>query len=396
MILHVDMDAFYASVEERERPELVGRPLVVGGSPTGRGVVSAANYEARKFGVHSAMPVARALRQCPELTIVRPRMELYVDISKQIRAIFYQFTPDVEPLSLDEAFLDVTGCESLFGSAESIGRRIKQQIRSQLHLVASVGVAPNKFLAKLASDLEKPDGFTVISPDTLHATLDPLSVSRMWGVGRVTQRKLERLGISTFGDLRRLSSAQARQLFGPTGEHFWNLSHGRDDRRVVAERRAKSISHETTFAQDIQDLEILLAWVLELTEQVAGRLRSRQLMGKTVNLKVRYSDFHTITRSSSLDHASQSTDEIWQVASKLLRTSLPERPLDIRLLGVGVSNIQRHRPRQLQLFDEAGQPIRPALDKATDEVRKQFGRHALRRGSTLRHTRSRPRPELEE
>lgn len=388
MILHVDMDAFYASVEERERPELKGKPLIVGGSPTGRGVVSAANYEARKFGVHSAMPVSTALRQCPKLKVVQPRMKFYSEVSAGIREIFERYTPEVEPLSLDEAFLDVAGSRKLFGEAEVIGRRIKDEILDELQLVASVGVAPNKFLAKLASDLEKPDGFTVIPELHFQEILDPLSISRIWGVGRVTKRKFEAHGIVTFGQLRAIGLEQAKHLFGNVGEHFWRLSQGLDDRRVISERRAKSVSHETTFSVDVEDLEVLLARLLELTEQVAARLRRSDRKGRTVNLKVRYSDFHTITRSRSLERPSDSTDLLWETASTLMRTQLPGRKLDVRLIGVGVSNLERSAPIQLELFGDAAESRHAEvehqrLDSATDRVREAFGFDSLKRASTM-------------
>ncbi len=389
MILHVDMDAFYASVEERENPVLRGKPLIVGGSPRGRGVVSAANYAARKFGVHSAMPTSKAARLCPQATIVRPRMQLYAEISHEIRAIFARYTPEIEPLSLDEAFLDVHGTQQLFGDAVEIGRRIKAAILSELQLVASVGVAPNKFLAKLASDLEKPDGFTIIAPERIQEILDPLEISRIWGVGRVTQRKFEARGITTFGQLRMLGNKKAQYLFGPVGEHFWRLSQGLDSRRVVSARRAKSISHETTFAADVEDSEVLLARLLELTEQVGYRLRRADRLGKTVNLKVRYSDFHTVTRAKSLAVASNATNSLWKVARELFESSLPEtRKLNLRLIGMGVSNLQTNRPVQLGLFDDSVEQQRQAaaqsrLDAAADSVREKFGKLALQRASVV-------------
>ncbi|MEC8558320.1 MAG: DNA polymerase IV [Planctomycetota bacterium] len=389
MILHVDMDAFYASVEERENPVLRGKPLIVGGSPRGRGVVSAANYAARKFGVHSAMPTSKAARLCPQATIVRPRMQLYAEISHEIRAIFARYTPEIEPLSLDEAFLDVHGTQQLFGDAVEIGRRIKAAILSELQLVASVGVAPNKFLAKLASDLEKPDGFTIIAPERIQEILDPLEISRIWGVGRVTQRKFEARGITTFGQLRMLGNKKAQYLFGPVGEHFWRLSQGLDSRRVVSARRAKSISHETTFAADVEDSEVLLARLLELTEQVGYRLRRADRRGKTVNLKVRYSDFHTVTRAQSLAVASNATNSLWKVARELFESSLPEtRKLNLRLIGMGVSNLQTNRPVQLGLFDDSVEQQRQAaaqsrLDAAADSVREKFGKLALQRASVV-------------
>lgn len=385
MILHVDMDAFYASVEERERPELRGKPVIVGGSPKGRGVVSAANYMARRFGVHSAMPTARALRLCPDAIVLRPRMSFYAKISRQIREIFRRYTPEVEPLSLDEAFLDVSGSERLFGSAEEIGRSIKQTILGELNLVASVGVAPNKFLAKLASDLDKPNGFTIIPADQIQSILDPLPVSRIWGVGKVTQSRFDAAGVSTFGQLRSLTTEQAEQLFGNSGAHFWRLAQGIDSRKVVPDRDAKTVSHETTFAADIDDLDALLAWLMELTEQVSRRLRAYHRRGRTVHIKVRYSDFHTITRAQSTARPTNSTEQLWQIASELLRTELPPRPLIVRLLGMGISNLEEAKPVQLTLFDDAGQVRGASLDKTTDQIRKQFGSHSVRRASTLRH-----------
>lgn len=239
MILHVDMDAFYASVEERDRPELAGKPLIVGGTPEGRGVVAAANYAVRKFGVHSAMPAATALRLCPHAVVLPPRLHYYAQVSEQIRDNFLRYTPLVEPLSLDEAFLDVTGSEPLFGPSATIGRRIKLAIHDELRLVASVGVAPNKFLAKIASDLEKPDGFVVVDAERIQQFLDPLPVGRLWGVGRVAGQVFEQMGVSTIGQVRRLSAEALRERFGQVGDHLWQLAHGIDERRVVPDREAR-------------------------------------------------------------------------------------------------------------------------------------------------------------
>lgn len=386
MILHVDMDAFYASIEERERPELKGKPLIVGGSPLGRGVVSAANYAARNFGVHSAMPTSKAVRLCPALQIVRPRMSYYAQISQQIRDIFARYTPDVEPLSLDEAFLDVSGSAKLFGSAVEIGRRIQFSIFEELELVASVGVAPNKFLAKLASDLEKPNGFTVIPVERVQEIIDPLPISRIWGVGKVTQKRLDACGIATFRQLRLLGREQARLILGGVGEHFWLLSQGIDTRKVTPERVAKSLSHEMTFPVDVDDPQVLLVHLLELTEQVAERLRAKRIRGKTVQIKVRYSNFDTITRARSLRQPTHSTDLLWQVASDLLKWELPHRPLDVRLIGMGISNLETAGPVQLELFDQGASTVAAQsaqLDAATDRIREKFGRTALRRGSTF-------------
>lgn len=382
MILHVDMDAFYASVEIRDRPELAKHPVIVGGTPDGRGVVCAANYIAREYGVHSAMSAARAKRLCPDAVFLRPRMEYYAAISRQIRDIFHQKTPLVEPLSLDEAFLDVTGSENLFGSSEEIGRQIKREILKELHLVASVGVAHNKFLAKLASDLDKPDGFVVVDPNRVQEFLDPLDVGRLWGVGKATRRILDRLSVRTIGDLRKLPKEVVQTQFGDHGGHLHDLSFGIDDRRVVPDREAKSISHETTFADDIGDLEELRAWMIELTDQVARRLRQHGLKGNTVQLKVRYSDFQTLVRSSKLNRATDVTQEIWQAADEMLSNRLQDKPLRVRLLGVGVSGFSTAKV-QMSLFDEEEHQAQASLDQMADQIRDKFGNPAIGRASSL-------------
>lgn len=401
MILHVDMDAFYASVEERERPELKGRPLIVGGTPEGRGVVAAANYEARKFGIHSAMSTGRALKLCPTATVLPPRMDYYASVSRRIREIFHRYTPLVEPLSLDEAFLDASGSTLLFGSVEQIGRRIKEDIRNELDLVASVGVAPNKFLAKLASDLEKPDGFTVIAADQIQQRLDPLPVSRIWGVGRATLARFARLNVHSIADLRSLSKEELQAEFGRSGEQFWKLARGIDHRSVVADREAKSISHEHTFAADIDDPDVLNAWLLELTEQVARRLRRNHLLGRTVHLKVRYSNFDTVTRSRTLVAPTNTTRLLWDAVHELMEQQRPRRTLVVRLLGMGVSNFDCPAAnRQQTLFDtptqadDSGKESR--IDDVADQIRDRFGHRSLRRGSVMQHNARhdrQPRPD---
>lgn len=382
MILHVDMDAYYAAIEERDDPSLVGRPVVVGGSAEGRGVVSTANYVARKFGIHSAMPAITARRLCPHAIFLPVRMETYAKVSRQLRAIFERFTPIVEPLSLDEAFLDVAGSEKLFGPAAEIACRLKQQIREETRLVASVGVAPNKFLAKVASDLEKPDALVVVAPDRVKEFLDPLAVGRIWGVGKVANQQFERLGIRTIGQLGSLSPEALKSLFGSSGEHYWRLAHGIDDRRVVPDREAKSISSETTFAVDIDDIEVLRAWLMELTEQVGRRLRRHSLAGRTVQLKVRFADFKTITRSLTLAEATNSTDDIWQSAVQLLTTRLPARRLPIRLLGVGITGLGGAE-QQGSLFDEAERNKQRQLDSVADQIHARFGKNSIGRASGL-------------
>ncbi|MSR57882.1 MAG: DNA polymerase IV [Planctomycetaceae bacterium] len=396
MILHVDMDAFYASVEEREQPELIGRPVIVAGSPQGRGVVAAASYAARKFGVHSAIPTSTALRLCPQAIVIAPRHGFYAQVSDQIREILLRYTPLVEPLSLDEAFLDVTGCEALFGSAVEIGRRIKREIRDELRLTASVGVAPNKFLAKIASDLKKPDGFVVVDRQAVQAFLDPLPVGRLWGVGRVTGAAFEKLGLRTIADVRQLPVDELRRRFGEWGEHLAQLARGIDDRPVVPDREAKSISHETTFAVDLDDCEILRSWLRELTEHVGCRLRRHGLKGRTVNLKVRFADFQTITRAKTLPQPTDITDEIWTAAAELLATKLPAQGGRIRLIGVGVSGFEASAQVQQSLFPDAERERRTQLDAAADQIRERFGAASLNRGSGLLHeTRHKPLPRPE-
>lgn len=383
MILHCDMDAFYASVEERERPELAGKPVIVGGSPERRGVVSAANYVARRYGVHSAMPAAMARRLCPHGVFLPPRIDFYSEVSRQIRDIFERFTPLVEPLSLDEAFLDVTGSEHLFGPAVEIARQIKAIVRQETRLVVSVGVAANKFLAKIASDLRKPDALVVVEPGHEQEFLDPLPVERLWGVGTQGSKAFQRMGVRTVGQLRQWSREALQSRFGAGGEHLWQLAQGIDERPVVPQREAKSISHETTFAQDVADRDVLRACLLELTEQVGWRLRRHRLRGRTVHLKVRFADFSTITRAQTLPAPTAITQELWQAAEALLCHRLPKGHPPVRLLGVGVSGFDASGLTQRLLFDQQQRQKQGELDAVTDDIRDRFGSSALRRGSSL-------------
>ena len=384
MILHVDMDAFYASVEELDNPELAGRPVVVGGTPEGRGVVAAANYAARQFGVHSAMPAARARRLCPHAVFIRSRMERYAEVSRAIREIFARYTPLVEPLSLDEAFLDVTSSLRLFGDAEAIARRIKSEIRAELGLVASVGVAPNKFLAKLASDLEKPDGLVVVPADAVEAFLEPLPVSRLWGVGKVASRALADIGVRTIGERRASPDELLEGRLGRWAGHLKQLAAGIDDRRVVPDREAKSISHETTFAEDIDAHDVLRSWLLELAEQVATRLRRHGLRARTVFIKVRYADFKTVSRSESLDAPTHLTRVLYRTAARLLDAELGARARPVRLLGMGVGGITGETLEQGELFEQAGIEQQRRIDTVVDAVKSRFGGRALRRGGGAR------------
>ena len=381
VIIHVDMDAFYASVEERDRPELVGKPVIVGGSREGRGVVSAANYVARKFGVHSALPMVTALRFCPRAIVLPVRMDHYAAISRQIREIFHRYTPLVEPLSLDEAFLDARGSEKLFGSAAEIGRKIQNDIWNETQLVASIGVAPNKFLAKIASDLDKPNGFVEVPADGVQEFLDPLPVKRIWGVGKRAEEMLAKIGVTTVERLRITPLASLRQCFGDsTASHLHELAHGRDSRRVVPDREAKSISHETTFPVDVTDVEVLRSCLLGLTEQVARRLRRHKLYGRTINLKVRYNDFRTISRAHSLANPSHSTSEILDAVSEHLLTRVDLQAQPVRLIGIGLSSLAKNRERQKTLFDDHSERD-GEIDSATDAIKEKFGGTAIQRGS---------------
>jgi DNA polymerase-4 len=383
MIIHVDMDAFYASVEQRDRPELAGKAVIVGGSSQQRSVVSAASYEARRYGVHSAMPMTTARRLCPHGVYLPVRIGYYAEISRQIRCIFERFTPLVEPLSLDEAFLDARGSEHLFGSSAEIGRQIKQRIRDELRLVASVGVAPNKFLAKIASDLEKPDALVVVDPDRIEQFLDPLPVGRLWGVGRQSGKVFERMGIRTIGQLRQWPLDSLRDRLGASGEHLWQLAHGQDDRAVVPERDAKSISHETTFDRDVTELEPLRAWLVDLVEQVGWRLRRSELRARTVHLKVRFADFSTITRAATLPEPTDITDELWRAADDLLHNRLPMARPPVRLLGMGVTGFESSGMAQQMLFDAEDRRKHARLDDVADRLKERFGADSLRRGSSL-------------
>jgi DNA polymerase IV len=295
--------------------------------------------------------------------------------------IFERFTPLVEPLSLDEAFLDVTGSEQLFGSATEIGLKIKQAVRQQIGLVVSVGVAPNKFLAKIASDIKKPDGFFVV--ENVQEFLDPLPVERLWGVGKESSKVFQRLGIRTIGQLRQWPIETLKSRFDSQGEHLWQLAHGIDDGLVVPEREAKSISHETTFEQDIDDLDVLRAFLVDLTEQVAWRLRRHELKGRTVHLKVRFADFSLITRSQTLPYPTDITNELWQTVDEMLCQRIPSGHLPVRLIGMGVSGFDTTGRVQGLLFDQDERQKQADLDVAADQIREKFGSSALRRAASL-------------
>ncbi len=342
-IIHIDMDAFYAAVEQRDNPSLRGKPVAVGGTPDSRGVVATCSYEARRFGIHSAMSCAQAYRLCPAIIFVPPRFEIYRGISQQIRRIFLQYTELVEPLSLDEAFLDVTSNKPRIISATWIAQEIRQKIRLETGLTASAGVSFNKFLAKIASDVQKPDGLTVVTPEQSHQFIARLPIRRFHGVGRVTEKKMQRLGILTGADLRERSLEELGRHFGRSGEHYYNISRGIDQRPVVPNRVRKSIGKETTLPEDVADFGQMLTIIGGLAQQLAALLQSKQTSGMTLTLKVRFSDFQIVTRSISRDAPIECSDDILTLAERLLnKTEAGNRP--VRLLGVTISSLTNDVP----------------------------------------------------
>ena len=389
-ILHVDMDAFYASVEQRDRPELRGQPVIVGGT-SNRGVVAAASYEVRKFGVRSAMPIREALRRCPHAICVKPRMSVYREVSHQVFAVFHEYTPEVEGLSLDEAFLDVTGSLALKGDPVTIARDIKNEIRAVTQLTASVGVAPNKLVAKIGSDLNKPDGLTVVDATNMRAVLDPLSVRRLPGLGRKLGERVEAAGISTFEQLRTSPDSVLWPIFGRDSQRMRDRASGIDDRPVMSEWDEKSISAEETFFTDLTDPARMRAEVLRLADRAGTRMRAQNLATGCVQVKIRRDDFTTFTRQKRFEPSTTDSRTIARLAAELLTAWLAEQPrAKVRLLGVGVNHL--HAADQMDLFaspaasSSAGAPAAAsatALDSAVDQIRERFGNLALRRGSAL-------------
>ena len=378
-VLHIDMDAFYASVEELDNPQLKGTPLIVGGT-SGRGVVAAASYAVRRFGVHSAMPMSEALRLCPGAVCVPPRMARYQEISARVFSIFHEFTPLVEGLSLDEAFLDVTSSLRLLGPPEVIGASIRRRIREVTGLTASVGVAPNKLLAKIASDLHKPDGMYVLDPDSMREVLDALPIEKLFGVGRKTLPHVHAAGIRSFGDARRAGDEQLWRAFGRHGKTMRERASGLDDRPVEPDREEKSISAEDTFATDIKSHAALQVELLRLADRTASRLRSHELFAATVNVKIRRADFTTFTRQRALGAPTNDTAVIAGAAKELLAGWLREQPrAALRLLGVGVSDLQAGM--QQDLFSAPNAPA--GLDSTVDGIRERFGKGSLTRASLL-------------
>jgi len=380
-IAHMDCDAFYASVEKRDNPALRDQPVIVGGGS--RGVVSTCCYIARIHGVRSAMPMFQALKLCPQAVVVKPRFAAYVEASRAIRAMMERLTPAIEPLSLDEAFLDLTGTMRLHGAAPAtLLARLTRDMETELGLTGSVGLSHNKFLAKIASDLDKPRGFSVIGRAETEAFLLQKPVRIIWGVGSATQTMLDSAGIRTIADLHRWDRADLIARFGATGDRLWHLARGLDTRRVTRDEQPKSISKETTFLEDTADRDLLDGHIWRLSEQVADRAKAKQLSGRTVTLKLKRSDFQTVTRRQSLADPTQLTDRIYRAAADLFAHA-PKGPF--RLIGVGLSDLAPEAAADLSrdLLDPDA-PKRAAAERATDAIRARFGAQAIIKGRSLR------------
>ncbi len=398
-ILHVDMDAFFASVEVRERPELEGRPVVVGADPEegeGRGVVAAASYEAREYGIHSAQPISEAWRRCPDAVFLRPRGELYREASRAIFSVLERYTDQVEPLSIDEAFLDVTASRRLFGEGREIAVRIRREIREEQELTASIGVATSKFVAKIASDLEKPDALVVVPPGEERDFLAPLEIDRLWGAGPKAVARFREMGVGTIGEAADLPLRRMIEAFGEArGRRFHELARGVDERPVSPERERKSLGKEHTFARDVADREVVARRLLALCEDTALALRRKGLAGSTVTLKLRWASFDTITRQTTLDRPVHTTERIWSAARGLLaEADRPDR--EIRLVGVSVSGLVDEDARQLTLFGREGEAADEQVARAVDAVADRFGERALTRAELIErpgHGRPDPREE---
>ncbi len=352
-ILHCDMDCFYAAVHMRDDPSLRHKPLVIGGNPNGRGVVAAANYEARKYGIHSAMPAAQALRRCAHVVFIKPEFPRYSEESRAIFEIFRCFTPIVQPASLDEAYLDVSEHLEPYGSATAVAQAIRLRVQEERNLTVSVGVGPNRLIAKIASDFDKPDGLTVVKPRRVQTFLDPLPVRRLHGVGPATEKALNELGVKTIAELRALEQEALQRRFGRHGQGLYNFSRGVDERPVRTDRERKSLGSERTYAQDIRHLEEMDAQLENLAQRVAAGLQRREITARTITVKVRYPDFTTLTRSRSLDRPTASAELMATLATDLLRSTDAENR-GVRLLGVTGSGLSTGHvgPEQLDLFDD--------------------------------------------
>ncbi|MFH0839707.1 MAG: DNA polymerase IV [Candidatus Omnitrophota bacterium] len=409
-IVHVDMDAFFASIEQRDNPSLGGKPVIVGADPQkgrGRGVVAASSYEARKFGIHSAMPISTAYQKCPHAAFLLPDMQKYSEVSRHIYKILYDFTPEIEPVSIDEAFLNITGSYKLFGTPQKTCLLIKSSIKKETLLTASIGLAPTKMAAKIASDLEKPDGLVRVSRKNLLDFLWPLDIKRLWGLGKKTEAVLKDRGISTIGELAKKDVKEIMDLLGKNGLHLWQLANGIDDSEVLTDSEAKSLSSETTFDKDTSDRDQVEAAIMSLCEKVSARLRCEGLKAKTVTLKIRLEGFLTYTRALTLGVSTNHTDILYKYAkelyakfdtfdgpknSRLLSIALSKRSAPkgdpqkkkIRLIGVKASNLISSRQKDY-LFKDFGDEKREMVHQALDRIRERFGSGFIRRAGGLRH-----------
>jgi DNA polymerase-4 len=374
------MDAFFAAIEQRDNPALRGKPILVGGTGP-RGVVSTASYEARPYGCRSAMPMSRALAMCPHAIVVPVNGKRIREASQQVFTILGEFTDRVQPVSVDEAFLDVTGCERLLGDGEQIARDIRRRIAAETRLTASVGVAPNKFLAKLASDLNKPDGLTVITRDTVDQILPPLSVRRIWGIGPKAAAKLESLGVKTIGDLQARSGDFLNRMLGSWGDRVNELIHGIDERPVESDDTAKSIGQEETFGVDLIEKEHLRFVLLEQAEAVGARMRRQGLLAGNVTVKIRFGDFKTVTRSRQLTTPTDTTQDLYDAATALFDRWADEHFQPVRLIGLQASSFSK--TAQLDLFEQPRRERQKRVDSAVDAIKTRFGKTAIRRGQSM-------------
>ena len=381
MILHIDMDAFYASVEQLDNPWLKGKCVIVGGT-SNRGVVSASSYEARRFGVRSAMPIFQARQKCPDGVFVPPRMERYKEVSKKIMAILREFSPQVEVVSIDEAYMDVSGSQRLHGDPETVAMNIKNEIKKKLGLACSVGVAPGKFLAKVASDMDKPDGLTIIPPQEVHQFIESLPVQKVPGVGKKTFLQLESMGIKTLGDVNKFPDKMLLDRLGKFGHRLIELASGRDHSTVTPWSPHKSVSSERTLGEDTRDKKLLHKYLLKQSEEVARQLRKANFRARTITLKLKHADFKQFTRSKTISTPTRSSETIYQHAASLLDNY--ELTQKIRLIGVGTSGFKSAgQPVQLDLFDRVKKSDQTweKVDRTLESITNKFGRDAIKRGT---------------
>ncbi|MFC1576102.1 DNA polymerase IV [Candidatus Omnitrophota bacterium] len=383
LIVHVDMDAFFAAIEQRDHPKFRGKPVIIGADPKGgkgRGVVSTSSYEARKFGIHSAMPISEAYRKCPGGIFLPVDMEKYARESRRIHNILYSFTPEMEPISIDEAFLDITGSYQLFGTPQETCMLIKSKIKKETGLTASVGLAPVKMAAKIASDLEKPDGFVEVTGSNLLEFLWGLDIRKMWGLGEKSEKIFRSMGINTIGDLARKDSRTLEEVFGKNGVHFWELANGRDPRPVETETETKSVSNELTFGKDTDDDRKLESALMTLSEKVSGRLRHDGLKGRTITLKIRLTGFKTYTRAVTVEKCTNFADVLYKEVKRLYNV-FDKRGKKVRLIGVKVSNLSTAGFRD-SLFGETKDEKQEQIHKAVDRIKDKYGDDSIHRATT--------------